>query len=503
MKLLLTTLDNGCIKTDLALKYLYTVVADAPLDVELKKFNEEKTDYEIYSDIVLEKYNVIYFHINAGNDERTRSIIDNVKKAMPTSVVVIGGMETTFDSYEYMQKNPSIDFIIRGEGELVLFNFVKSLVKYDFDFASIAGLVYRENENIIVNPLEASIRFEDIPFPYEKLEVSKGDIVGYESMRGAVDRCSYRQILPDVRLRSLSVDRICREIKYFIVRGAKEVHFVDRYFNYNPQKAYKVWEHIISNDNGDIKFFFDVDGDAIDEESCELLKTARKGLFEFNVDIESTNPEVLDAVGRKANIYQSLYNISKLIGENTVDVNVNLKAGLPYETPKLFARAFDKVYGLGASRINIEILNMNRGTLLRENASKYGYIYMNKAPYEILKNDYMKPSDIIKIKMFSGFLRAIETGFEDSIKKLRSDLRMKPYHLFTSIIEYMITNKLQDRLHGREDYYRLIYAYATNTYDASGDTMQIPVLKQVMRSDMSKVMNDDEINRLIEDGLEF
>ena len=97
MKLLLTTLDNGCIKTDLALKYLYTVVADAPLDVELKKFNEEKTDYEIYSDIVLEKYNVIYFHINAGNDERTRSIIDNVKKAMPTSVVVIGGMETTFD----------------------------------------------------------------------------------------------------------------------------------------------------------------------------------------------------------------------------------------------------------------------------------------------------------------------------------------------------------------------------------------------------------------------
>ena len=128
---------------------------------------------------------------------------------------------------------------------------------------------------------------------------------------------------------------------------------------------------------------------------------------------------------------------------------------------------------------------------------------MNKAPYEILKNDYMKPSDVIRIKMFSKFLRAIETGFEDSIKKLRSDLRMKPYHLFTSIIEFMITNKLQDSLHSKEDYYRLIYAYATNTYDASGDTMQIPVLKQVMRSDMSKVMDDDEINRLIEEGLEF
>lgn len=503
MKLLLTTLDNGCIKTNLALKYLYTVISDAPLDIEFKEFKDSKNDNEIYSDIVLEKYNVIYFHVNEGNDERTRSIISNVKKAMPTSVIVVGGMETTFDSYEYMKNNPGIDFIIRGEGELVFFNFVKSLVKYDFDFASIAGLAYRENGVININPLEASVRFEDIPFPYEKLEVSKGDVVGYESMRGAADRCSYSQILPDVRLRSLPVNRICSEIKYFIVRGVKEVHFVDRYFNYNPQKAYKIWEYIINNDNGDIKFFFDVDGDLIDEESCELLKTARKGLIEFNVDIESTNPEVLDAVGRKANIYQSLYNVSKLIGENTVNVNVNLKAGLPYETPKLFARAFDKVYGLGANRINVEILKMKRGTLLRENASRYGYLYTDKPPYEVLRNDYMKPSDIIRIKMLSDFLRTIETGFEDSIKKLRTDLRMKPYHLFSSIIEYMISNKLQYKMHDEKDYYRLIYAYALNSYDASGDTMQIPVLKQVLRSDMSKVMDDDEINDFIENGLEL
>lgn len=500
MKLLLTTLDYGCIKTDLALKYLYTVIADAPLDVQFKVFNESNTDQEIYRDIVLEKYNIIYFHVNAENDERIRHISDNIKKAMPTSVVVIGGMETTFNPNEYMEENPLIDFIIRGEGELVLFNFVKSLVKYNFDFASIPGLVYRDNESVHVNPLEASIRFEDIPFPYERLEVKRGDIIGYESMRGTVDRSSYSQILPDVRLRSLPVDRICSEIKYFIVRGVKEVHFIDRYFNYNPQKAYKVWEYIIKNDNDETKFFFDVDGDALDEESCELLKTARKGLFEFNIDIESTNPEVLDAVGRKANIYQSLYNVSKLISEGTVFINVNLKAGLPYETPKLFARAFDKVYGLGADRINIEVLKMKMGTLLRENASRYGYQYSNTSPYEILRNDYMKPSDIIRVKMISDLLSNIGTGFEDSVKKLRTDLRMRPYHLFSSIIEYIISNKLQDKLNTKEDYYRLIYAFATNTYDASGDTLQIPVLMQVIKSDMSRIMNEDQIDEFEKTG---
>lgn len=503
MRLLLTTLDCGCIKTDLALKYLYNVIADAPIDIDFREFDESISDQSIYNDIILGKYNIIYFHNNVMNKERLEFIADNVKKSMPTSVIVTGGIETTFDTKDFLQQNPSIDFVIRGEGELVFYNFIKSLIQYDFDFASIAGLAYREDGRIYVNPLEASIRFEDLPFPYEKFEVQQGDIIGYESMRGAIDRCAYSQNLPDIRLRTLPVDRICSEIKYFILRGAGEVHFTDRYFNYNPQKAYKIWEYIINNDNGQIKFYFDVDGDLLDEESCELLKKARRGLFEFNIDIESTNPEVLDAVGRKANIYQSLYNVSKLITEGSVFINVNIKAGLPYETPKLFARAFDKVYGLGADRINIEILRLKTGSLIRENASKYGYEFSIKPPYEVLKNDYMKPTDIIKIRMISELLNNIQIGFEDTIEKLRSDLHMKPYHLFTSIVEYIISGNFKDKLNTNDDYYRLINAYALNIYDASGDTIQIPVLKQVIKSDMKKVMSEDEILSFEEKGWEL
>lgn len=503
MKLLLTTVDNGCIKTKLALKYLYGVIADSPLDVEYKEFAEASSNERIYNDMVLGKYNIVYFHVNSLNKERINHLCELIKKAMPTSVTVVGGIETTFNTEEYMQENPSVDFVIRGEGELVFFNFVKCLVTYDFDFAGVAGLAYREGGDIKVNPLEASIRFEDIPFPYEKLEVSRGDIVGYESMRGFIDRCAYAQFLPDAQLRSLPISRVCSELKYFILRGAKEVHVVDKWFNYNPQKAYRIWEYIINNDNGEIKFFFDIDGDVLDEEQINLLKEARKGLFFFNVDIESTNPEALDSVGRKANIYQLLYNLSKLIAEGTVELKVNLKAGLPFDTPKLFARAFNKAYGLGANMLNVDVIKMKEGTLLRKNASRYGYVYDSKAPFEVIRSDFLKPSDVIRIKTIAELVSKYSIGFEDSIKKIRADLRLKPYNLFSSFAEYILSTGLNDKMVDRADLYRLIYSYATTVYDASGETLQLPILMQVLESDMKSVMSEDEIAEFQASGWDF
>lgn len=503
MKLLLTTIDNCCIKTKLSLKYLYGVIADSPLDVEYKEFSNDLCNESIYSDIVLGKHNIVYFHVNSGNKERINHLCELIKKAMPTSVTVVGGMATTFNTEEFMLENPSIDFVIRGEGELVFFNFIKNLVTYDFDFGDVAGLAYREGGDVKVNPLEASIRFEDIPFPYEKLEVNRGDIVGYESMRGAIDRCAYAQFLPDAQLRSLPLNRICSELKYFIVRGASEVHFVDKWFNYNPQKAYRIWEYIINNDNGEISFFFDIDGDVLDEEQINLLKGARKGLFVFNVDIESTNPEALDSVGRKANIYQLLYNLSRLIAGGTVTVNVNLKAGLPFDTPKLFARAFNKAYGLGADRLNIDMIKMKEGTLLRKNASRYGYIYDSREPFEIIRSDFLKPADVIKIKMIAMLVSKYSFGFEDSIKKIRTDLRLKPYNLFSSLAEYVMDGELIDKLNDKADLYRLIYSYATSIYDASGETLQLPILMQVLESDMKSLLNKDEFDEFKSEGWKF
>lgn len=504
MRLLLTTIDNNCIQTKLALKYLYGVLADSPAEVEAIEFREEDSDKAIYDKIVCSRYNIIYFHCNMMNEDRINTLCEVVKMAMPTSIIVVGGMQVSFDTGEYLKRNPMVDFAVRGEAEQVMFNFIKTIVTYEFDFGGIAGLAYRHNDEICVNAYEAPIKFEDIPFPYERFDVDPEGVAYYESFRGSVDRCTYSQFLPDRKIRSLSLSRVCSEMRYFLIKNVREVRFVEKWFNYSAERAYRIWEYIINNDNGITKFRFDIDGDMLDDETIRLLSRARKGLFEFDVDVESTNAETLDAVGRKANIYQLMYNLSKLLQEGTVYVNVYLRLGLPFDTPRLFERAFDKVYGLGATTFNIEVLKMKKGTVLRENASKYGYLYSSRAPYEVVSNDFMKAADFIRIRMIAR-LAAIYScgGFNDSIAKIASDLNLKPFGLFAGIYDYVSDNALYDKLDKKENLYRTLYAFATSAYDSESETLQLPLLMQILHSDMENTLSDEELRQFDSKGWAF
>ena len=138
---------------------------------------------------------------------------------------------------------------------------------------------------------------ESLPFPYERFEAGKGTIY-YESIRGTSDRSVYSQHLPDARVRTLSLGRICTEIRYFLACEAEKVVFLDRWFNYNSERAYRIFEYIIHNDNGVTSFEFNINGDELDDETLRLLSEARNGQIILNVDLASTNSEVLAAIGR-------------------------------------------------------------------------------------------------------------------------------------------------------------------------------------------------------------
>ena len=108
----------------------------------------------------------------------------------------------------------------------------------------------------------------------------------------------YSPYYPENRVRTLSLGRVCRELRYFLVKEVKRVVFFDRFFNYSNERAYRIFEYLINNDNGVTTFEFNIDGENLDDEVIRLLSEARPGLFEFNIDVASTNAEVLASVGR-------------------------------------------------------------------------------------------------------------------------------------------------------------------------------------------------------------
>ena len=79
-----------------------------------------------------------------------------------------------------------------------------------------------------------------------------------------------------------------------------------------------------------------------------------------------------------------------------------------------FRKTFNDVFALGPEELQLGFLKMLRGTGLRGDAAKYGYIYMDHAPYEILRQR------CAAVRRY----RAASSGVEDVLEKYWNAHRM-------------------------------------------------------------------------------
>ena len=502
MKLLLATIESDEVRTDMALKYMYCVLADSPMEVRLKSFGRSDLYTDIFEEIASDQYNIVYFHTDPFNEGRLRHVAEMVKKAVPSIAVVFGGSEVSFETRRFMKENLFVDYVVRGEGERVMFSFIKSLLSYEFDYENIPGLAYRDNDQVVVNPYDAPIDMEALPFPYDRFEVGK-DTVYYETIRGTSDRTIYSQHLPDARVRSLSLSRVCTELRYFLACEVERVVFLDCFFNYNSERAYRILEYIINNDNGITTFEFNVNGDDLDEETLRLLAEARSGQIVFNIDIASTNAEVLAAIGRGENIYRLMYNTTKLLQAGNVRTEIHVKAGLPLETEAMFARSFNKAFGMAEGMpVHIEPIFVSRGSALREEAERYGYVYASHAPYEVIATGHLNASEMLRLR---GVAKTVEryigdSGFSKSVTRMLNDTGLKPYELFRGLTSYIMRSELGGRMNKKENMARILYKYGCGLYDELADPVKLDILKDVIYADLSALVTEDAMRKFDKKG---
>ena len=504
MKLLLTTIGS-CKCTDLALKYLYSVVADSPIDVQLKTYGSNELYTDIFESIATSQYNIVYFHANRYNENQLKHVAEMVKKAIPSIAIVFGGMQVSFETRAFMKQNLFVDYVIRGEGERPMFNFLKSLLDFEFDFENIPGLAYRENDQVVVNPYDAPIDMESLPFPYERFEAGTGTVY-YETIRGTSDRTVCSQHLPDARVRALSLSRVCTELRYFLANEVERVVFLDRFFNYNSERAYRIFEYIINNDNGVTSFEFNINGDELDEETLRLLSEAREGQIIFRVDVASTNAEVLAAVGRPENIYRLMYNTTKLLQNGNVRTDIHVKAGLPLETEAMFARSFNKAYGLAEGMpVHIDSIYMSKGTDLRAESNSYGYVYASDAPYDVISTGHMTSEELLKIRAISRVVESYigDGGFKKSIPRILNDTGIKPYDFFSRLTTYITRKGLAGKTRKKEHLARILFAYAEDLYDDLADSVKLEILRNVIYADLVQLVSEESMKKFDKKGWEL
>jgi hypothetical protein len=80
-------------------------------------------------------------------------------------------------------------------------------------------------------------------------------------------------------------------------------------------------------------------------------------------------------------------------------LHLDLIVGLPHENHQSFGRSFNAVYALRPHMLQIGFLKLLKGSAIRAQAADHGYIFMDRAPYEVLANKYIAYTEIRRLKI--------------------------------------------------------------------------------------------------------
>lgn len=430
-KVLLCAINSKFIHTSLSVRSLYHYAKDA--SVLFKEFTINESPYSVMSYIYNARCTSVLFSCYIWNIKFVLEVCSILKEVSPDTEIILGGPEVSYDSEEILKKYPFIDAVIFGEGE-------ETFKEYLQKGTNIEGFTLRKENNVIKNSARELIQnLALLPFPYsdEDLIENKNKILYYESSRGCPFSCSYCISSTIHSLRLKPVELVKKELEIFINHKVKIVKFVDRTFNADKKRTKELLEFLIDNAK-DTTFHFEVAADILDDELLLLLKKAQKGLFQFEIGVQTTNEKTLCEIDRKTSFEKISQNVGKIKEYNNIHLHLDLIAGLPYENLQSFIKSFNDVLNLGADSVQLGFLKLLKGTKIRKQENAFGYKFTSTPPYEVLSNDFLSFDDIILLKGIDFVLDKFhnQAGFEKSIEFLKKTFP-SPFELFKSLYIFM------------------------------------------------------------------
>lgn len=405
MSIIVSTLNAKYIHTNLALRYL-KAYCQRDFDVEIVEYTIKDPVMNIVSDLFGRAPDVIGFSCYIWNIEETLEVVRLLKKIRPELTIVLGGPEVSYDTDYWMRSVPEVDFIVMGEGEATFHHLLQELAG-DRKFHFVFGAAYRKGDEVLLNPPRPKLDLKEIPSPHrfaEDVPALGKRVVYFETSRGCPFSCQFCLSSIEVGVRYFDIEQTKSDLLYLIDSGAKLIKFVDRTFNIKRDYAMEIFQFLIDNHNG-CTFQFEITADIMRPEVLDFLSEhAPPGIFRFEIGVQSTNDQTNEIIQRRQNFAKLSRTVTKIKESGKIDQHLDLIAGLPEENYDSFRKTFNDVFALRPEELQLGFLKMLRGTGLRRDAEKYGYLYMDRAPYEILGNDVLPFADLVRIKRVEDVL---------------------------------------------------------------------------------------------------
>ncbi|MBC7130661.1 cobalamin B12-binding domain-containing protein, partial [Candidatus Bathyarchaeota archaeon] len=346
----------------------------AVIDCPICKFDHEKLMDELTS-----------FHPDiVGISAMTTMIVSalqaakNVKETCPEATVVLGGPHATFMDEEILRQEPSVDIIVRGEGEYTMLELARFLPNWS-KLADVKGITLRRNGKIFRTPPRPHIQdLDSLPYPaYHYLPMEKYRIYGrvhlpVMSSRGCPFQCTFcvaSQIF-GAKFRARSPKNVVDEMEWLRDNyGAEAISFHDDTLTLDKQRMLKICEEIKKR-KVELPWGCQT---RVDRVSKELLSKMREAsCHEASFGVESGSQKIIDAVG-KGITHEQCEKAVKWAKEENLFVAVSAILGYPGETKETLQQTVDFVRRLEPDDAWLCIATPYPGTVLRALIESMGW----------------------------------------------------------------------------------------------------------------------------------
>lgn len=354
---------------------------------------------------------VIAFSCYIWNRDVIERLIPDLHKILPDADIWAGGPEVSYHVHEIL---PDADIcaggpeahisnilekwqlrgIMVGRGEGAFRHLVSAYV--NGKEADLPAVLHEKNTSVL--------SLDEIPFWYQDLSDFSHRIIYYESSRGCPFSCSYCLSSLDKTMDFRSVERVCRELDYFLQQNVPQVKFVDRTFNCRKDHALPILKHILTHDNGVTNFHFEIAADLLDEDYFAVLGQMRPGAVQLEIGVQSTCVATIAEIDRRMDFTKTAAAVRRISSGHNVHIHLDLIAGLPLEDYDTFQKSFNDVYALCPEQLQLGFLKVLKGSGMERCAAEYELSYTAHPPYEVLSTKWLSYEDVCRLKQVEEVL---------------------------------------------------------------------------------------------------
>jgi len=357
------------------------------------------------------------------------SLIAEIKKTV--NIPVVAGGVTVSMCPDMVIKNDCIDIICIGEGEDPIVELAEAIVLKK-NYNNIKNLWIKNGSEIIKNPLRELRNMDTLAFQdwsifderhYYKPYCGSFYRTGFfELARGCHFNCSfcctasYRNLFHGLGkfVRTRSIDKAFDEIEYVRDNYNLElIFFIDDNFLGMPKERFDYFCQQYKK-RINLPFYIQTRSEVVTEEYVKKLKQIN--ISTIAIGIEHGD----ESLRKKMNRHMSNDNLKRafdIVHKYEIRSTANIIIGMPYEEETMFKETIKLLQEIKPKSISINYFQPYRGTLMREQAVKLGYI---SEDHIITDSNVSIDMPLFKkdrqVHFYENFRRYVdgELGFKDS-----------------------------------------------------------------------------------------